>query len=196
MPDLDTDDQLDVDSDVEDTDGADEETDEAGAAGDEGSESDNDSPADKRIRDLQSKADKAEARANRLEKLLAKAAGSGEGNASGSKDPERDALMTELREASLDAVFGEFPELTTYGIDRSLIEGRTRAEMREAATSLVGLIKSVETKARNKALRDAGVKADPTGATRQPPKNYATMSDEDFEKEIARARGGGVLGII
>lgn len=162
-----------------------------GDAGADGAEGEPDKPVvDKRISDLQSERDKATARANKAEKLLEKL-NAGEGADSGSNDPERTALLAELRETSLDAVYGEYSELKDYGIDRALIEGRTRAEMRESATALVGLIKSVATKARNKALQEAGVKADPTGATRQPPKNYGAMSEEDFEKEIARARSGG-----
>lgn len=146
--------------------------------------------ADKRISDLQSKYDKAEARANKAESALQKL-NAGDGTDAGSNDPERKALLEELREASLDSVFGEFAELKEYGIDRALIEGRSRAEMRESATALVGLVKSVATKERNRVLREHGIKAEPAGATRSAPKNYAEMSDEDIEKEIARARSGG-----
>ena len=146
----------------------------------------------KRIRDLQSKADKAEARANKAEAALAKAGKRDEGKpAEGSQDPELAATRAELREASLDAVYAEFEQLKSYGIDRSLIEGSTRAEMREAATQLVGLIKSVETKARNRTLKEHGIVAEPAGATRTPPKSYDEMSAEDFEKEITRAKSGG-----
>lgn len=172
-----------------------EDTEETEETGDESAESESTEGAsggDKRISDLQSKADKAEARANKAEAALAKSLKPGESAGSGKNDPEQAALMTELREASLDAVFGEFSELRDYAIDRALIEGSTRAEMREAATSLVGLIKSVETKARNKALREHGIKAEPAGATRQTPKNFSEMSNEDFEKEIARAKSGGM----
>jgi hypothetical protein len=142
---------------------------------------------DKRLKDLQSKADKAEARANKAEAALAKSLKSGEGE--GSKDPERAALLEELREASLDAVYGEFEQLREYGIDRALIEGQTRAEMRESATSLVGLIKSVATKARNKALKEAGVTAEPAGSTRTPPKDFGSMSAEEFEQFRAERKG-------
>lgn len=145
----------------------------------------------KRVRDLQSKADKAEARANKAEAALAKALKRDEGEPAGSKDPEREALMAELRETSLDAVYAEFDLLRSYNIDRSLIEGGTRAEMREAATQLVGLIKSVETKARNRVLKDHGIVAESSGATRTPPKNFNEMNPEDFEKEITRAKSGG-----
>lgn len=146
---------------------------------------------DKRISDLQSKADKETARANKAEAELARLLARGESPKPG-KDPERDALMVELREASLDAVYGEFPELRDFEINRTLIEGTTRAQMRESASSLVGLIKAVETKSRNQTLREFGLTAEPVGASRTPSKSYADMSPEEIEQEIERARNGGV----
>lgn len=153
-----------------------------GDAGEGGEDAEKPKGDAKRIADLQSKADAETARANKAEKALSALRGGGQGE--GSNDPATKALMVELREASLDAVFGEYPELREYSIDRSLIEGSTRAEMREAASSLVSLIKNVGTKARNKALADAGVKAEPAGATRKPAKATTDMSDEEFLKML------------
>lgn len=136
--------------------------------------------SEKRIRDLQSKADAAEARANKAEAAL-KAASANKGTA-GQVDPATQALMLEVREASLDAIFGEFPQLKQYGIDRSLIEGSTRAELRANANSLVGLIKSVSTKVRNETLAEHGLVAPASGSARKPPVDYGSMSDEDFLK--------------
>ena len=146
---------------------------------DAGDEPKLDAVTQKRLSDLQSKADKAEARANRLEKALADA---GKGSGSGANDPATEALLQELREASLDAVYGEFPELKKFSIERSLIEGSTRAQMRESATSVVALIKSVVTQARNDTLAEHGIKAEPAGATRSKPQDFGSMSDADFEK--------------
>lgn len=136
--------------------------------------------SEKRIRDLQSKADAAEARANKAEAAL-KAKNADKGTAGG-VDPATQALMQEVREASLDAIYGEFPQLKQYGIDRSLIEGSTRAELRANATSLVGLIKSVSTKVRNETLSEHGLVAPASGSTRQAPVDYGSMKDEDFLK--------------
>jgi hypothetical protein len=174
MPNEIDDDQLNEDEEVEET-----ETEETEESTEETEETTEPAGSEKRIRDLQSKADAAEARANKAEAALKAKAQGGSGDG---VDPATKALMSELREASLDAVFGEYPALRDYGIDRSLIEGTTRAEMREAATSLVALIKSVETKARNKALADAGIKAEPAGSTRSKPVDYANMSEEAFLK--------------
>jgi len=135
----------------------------------------------KRIADLTSARDREAARANKAEQALKAAKQGGGGSQS---DPATQALMTELREASLDAVFAEFPQLRDYGIDRSLIEGSTRAELRENATSLVGLIKNVETKVRNKVLADNGITAPASGDRVRKPVDYKTMSDEDFEKVL------------
>lgn len=175
----DTDDQLDDQLD----DQTDDQADDSGDADDQPDDQ-NDAPADdksnKRISDLQSAADKATARANKAEAAL-RALNAGKGGGAGT-DPATEALMQELREASLDAVYGEFPELKKYGIERSLIEGSTRAEMREAATSVVALIKNLGTKVRNETLAEHGIKAEPTGAARKPSVNYESMSDEDFTK--------------
>lgn len=175
--------RLDDDLEVEDEDEETEETEETEESTDE---SDDEAPkldpkTQKRLSDLQSKADAADARASKAEKALNALNKGGEG----SKDPVTQALMQELREASLDAVWGEFPELKKYGIDRSLVEGSTRAEMRESATSIVGLVKTVATKVRNQTLADNGLSAEPSSSNRTPPKDYSTMSDEDFEKVLA-----------
>lgn len=149
--------------------------------GTEGSDDKSKSKAQKRISDLQSKADAAEARANKAEQALtAKVRGAG----SEGGDPATKALMAELREASLDAIYGEFPEFKDFAIDRSSIEGTTRAELRESAVSLVGLIRSVKTKVRNQVLTENGLKAEPSGSNRVKPVDYGSMSDEAFQKVL------------
>lgn len=151
--------------------------------GDEGKPPVDGKPDDKiakRLSDAQSLAQKETARANQAEAALKKL-NAGKGSDAGD-DPVTKALMQELREASLDSVFGDFPELKEFGIERSLIDGSTRADIRESATQLVKLIKAVATKAGNKALAEHGVTAEPAGATRQQPQNYVTMPDDEFKK--------------
>ncbi len=174
----DADDQL-LDDELEDEETEDESTEESMESTDDES-TELDEKTQKRIQDLQSAADKATARANKAEKALAGA--SDKGSVSGSNDPAQAALMQELREASLDAMYAEFPQLAQYNIDRSLIEGSTRAQMRESATSVVALIKNVATRARNETLSQHGIKAESAGQTRSKPVDYGSMSDEAFEK--------------
>jgi hypothetical protein len=200
-----TNDSDDLDLDLDEGDESDEDTD--GDAGDGTTDGDADGDKtpkkgeeDKRTRQLQSEKDKAEARANKLEKELKRLRGDGGDGKPGdgapsNRDPERAALLAELRESGLDAVFAENPELKAYGISRDLIGGATRAEMREEASQLVALIKSVETKARNRTLREHGITPAPAGTTAPPPKNYAEMSTEEIEKEISRVKSGGVPGL-
>jgi hypothetical protein len=154
-----------------------EETTEGGSS-EESEGASNDPKTDKRISDLQSKADAETARANKAEAAL-KARLANKDNVA---DPAAQAMMQELREASLDAIYGENPVLKQYGIERSLIEGSTRAELRESASSVVALIKSVSTRVRNETLTEHGLKAEPAGSTREQPRDYASMKDEDFLK--------------
>ena len=187
----DSNDEQDLDLDGEEN--TDDESEGNESTGDEASK-DSKGGEDKRVRDLQSKADKAEARANKAEAALAKATARGDGEAQGKPadaDPEREALIAELRETSLDAVYAEFEELALYKIDRSLIDGSNRAEMRASATALVGLVKSVATKSANRALKEHGITPEPAGATRQPPKRFDDMTPEEFEREIAKGKSGG-----
>lgn len=193
MPELDDSDDLDLDLDGDEPDeGADDGADDGDGADDKDGKPPK-KDEDKRTRELQSKADKAEARANKLEKELQKVRG--EGASDGDKDPERAALLAELRESGLDAVYAENPELKTYGIARDLITGASRAEMRETASAVVALIKGVETKVRNETLRKHGITPEPSGTNRPPPKNYSEMSAEDIEKEISRAKSGGAKSL-
>jgi hypothetical protein len=171
----DTDDGLETTEEVEEST---EETTEEGGESAESTAKPKGDKTDKRISDLQSKADAAEARANKAERLLeSKNAGK-----SGDTDPVTQALMQDLREASLDAIFAEHAELKQYGIERSLIEGSTRSQMRESADAVVSLIKSVSTKVRNETLAENGIVAAPSGSARKGPVDYASMDDEAFNK--------------
>lgn len=140
--------------------------------------------SDKRIRDLQARADAEAARANKAEAALRakKAAGEGAGD-----DPRYSAVLDQLREANLDAVYSEMNELREFGIDRNLVEGATRAEMRDSATQLVALIGQVATKVRNKVLAENGIEA--AAVPSQSPKkvDYSTMSKEDFDALVKRS---------
>jgi len=167
----------------ENTEETEEDTENSGEPADDSedtAESSGDPKLDKRIRDLQSKADAAEARANKAESALKKSSVADKGTAG--PDVATQALMSDLREASLDAIYGENPLLKQYNIDRSFIEGSTRAEIRENAASVVGLIKSVSTKVRNETLAENGLSAPAAGSARKPPVDYGSMQDEEFLK--------------
>lgn len=178
-----------ADEELENQDGDEEETEEETEDEESEEESTEESEKpDKRINDLTSARDKETARANAAEKALAAIRGKGK---EGSNDPQVTALMQELRDASLDAVFSAQPKLSEYGIDRALIEGSTRSELRASADQLVALIEQVETKATNRALAKHGIDAAPVGSRREKPLDIANMPKDEFEKLIARAKQGG-----
>lgn len=139
----------------------------------------------KQIADLISSRDKEIARANRAEAAL-KLASAGKPPVGG--DPGDAVLRQEVREASLDAVFAANPKLLDFGIDRELVEGATRAEMRESAAKLVALVEQIETKARNETLATHGLSPEPLSTTRGKAVDYSSMSKEEFEKAIEQAK--------
>lgn len=151
-------------------------------------ESDKPVKSDKRVADLISARDKETARANAAEKALAAIRGK---DKDGADNPERAALVQEIRDSALDSIYASNPKLTDYGIDRVLIEGSTRAEVRASADQLVALIEQVETRVTNATLAKHGIQAAPLGGKRSKPVNYSDMSKEDFEKAIHAAKTGG-----
>jgi len=149
-----------------------------------------DEAAEKRIRDLQSKADAAEARANKAEAALKERLEAADKSDSGNDDPRIASALEQLREANLDAVYASVPDLAAFGIDRALVEGGTRAEMRDSAAKLVALIGQVATKARNDTLAKAGLTAEPMGGERPAPVDYGSMSKEEFDAVVKKAVEG------
>lgn len=145
---------------------------------------------DKRLRDLQSKADKATAEANKLRKELEKlqTKGKDEGKEAGDVPPELRQWLTAAQDRVRDQLYGQDPRFKEYGIDPSLITGSTPAEMRTSAAQLKKFVDRVETKVRNRALREHGFDPEPqTSIPAGKRKSYATMTAEEFEAEVQRA---------
>lgn len=168
-----------------------------GDQGDSGSGSDDsappaDSPApkdeSKRIKDLMSKWQAAEARANRLQAQLA-GAGAGQGDQGGEPQGGDDAagdaseFVEFARENTRTMLFASDPRLADYGLTAEDIAGTTLAEMRASMTKHLKLIGGIEGKARNKILAEAGLDPDvATGASTEQAPSFSTMSDADFAK--------------
>lgn len=173
-----------LNDDIEDDGDDDSQSDDSGP--DSGSDDD---PKDKRIKDLMSKWQAETARANAAEAKLTKApAADGASGAGGGDTTDAQQWIELIREQARDQVFGTDPRFAAYGIDRSSIDGSTPAEMRDAARRLSELIDKMETSVQNKVLKKHGLK--PEVGSAPPPRNksFASMSDEEFEKEIRRAK--------
>ena len=188
-----TDDFLD-NEDNEDEDYSEDESRDSGdaASGDSGSE---ESSRAKRIRDLQSKADKAEARANKAEKALAKAGtGSAKIGTSGDKiDPEVAEWLKSTQTNFRDDLFREDKRFTEFNLDKALITGSTPSEMRESQKALIEFVDKMEGSIRDAVLAEHGFKPEPKTSERSAPANYATMTSEEFAKVEAAALAGGML---
>lgn len=182
------------DEQFEDEESEDEESDGLEVDGEESETSDAEPPSkdDKRVRDLQSKADKATAEANKLRKELEalKAKPKDAGKEAGDVPPELRQWLNAAQDRVRDQLYGADPRFKEYGIDPALITGGTPEEMKATAAQLKKFVDRVETKVRNKALRDAGFDPEPVASTPQTRRNYAEMDPKDFEEVVRRALSG------
>ena len=169
--------------------GEDQDQDELGDEGAaEGSEESNDGEPEaedqKRVNDLMSKWQKAEAKNQKLEERLA--ALEAKGNEETGPDPNQWVQL--MRQTARDQIYGSEPRLARYGIEPDAIEGDTPAAMQASLTNLRNLIDRIETDASNRTLKRAGLTADSRNtATQRGPK--IPESDDDFEKLVAQVKG-------
>lgn len=190
-----TDDFLDTDDNEDEEESSEEEskgTDDAASGSDDSEES----KEAKRIRDLQSKADKAEARANKAEKALAKAKSSsakGSETTGGAVPPEVAEWLKSTQQTFRDDLFAEDKRFKQFDLDPALITGETPSEMRESQKALIEFVDKMEGQIRDSVLVEHGFKPEPKASERQTPTNYATMTSEEFAKHEAAALAGGVL---
>jgi hypothetical protein len=194
--DIENDENLDEfeDEEVDETeDEAEDEAEDEDADADDSEEGAEDEPAakktdksEKRIRDLQSQLDKAKAELNKVMKQ-AKANGGSEGP---ERDPEVQKWMTAAVEMTRTRVYESDPLFSEMGISSAAITGDTPEEMQASAKELSRLVKRIVTRTQNKVMREHGLTPEPRDSGREAKQSYASMSSEDFEKEIQRALRG------
>jgi len=160
-----------------------------------GSEDSDKSTEAKRIRDLQSKADKAEARANKAEKALAKAStvSAKDKTTGGDVPPEVAEWLKNTQQTFREDLFAEDPRFKEFKLDPALIQGETPSELRESQKALIEFVDKMEGQIRDSVLVEHGFKPEPKASERQTPVNYATMTSEEFAKHEQAALAGGVL---
>jgi len=187
--DLDDDDDLDTSND--------DNTDTDDAASDKGKDSESDEDREKRIRDLQSTADKATARANKLQKQLDGKAKRGtakdDDESNGVVPPEIREWLDSAKEQTQKSNFETDKRFQTYEVDPAFIQGDSPSAMKESAERLSKLVTNIEGKVRNEVLVEHGFSPEPATSERNEPVNYATMSSEDFAKVQEKALAGGFL---
>ena len=158
--------------------------DDAEVEGSEESDTDDANEGDaKRVNDLMSKWQKAEARNQKLEQRLAALEAKGTEDTA---DPQEWVGL--MRQTARDQVYSSEPRLARYGIEPDAIEGDTPAAMQASLTNLRNLIDRIETDASNRTLKKAGLTANAKGsAAKRGPE--IPDGDEDFEQLVAQAKG-------
>lgn len=167
--------------------------DSAGNDSDAGQGPDQDAPADdnkdKRINDLMSKWQKAEARAKELEAKLPKPDAGGAKDKPAEISGEVQQWIESARAQARDQVYASDPRFAEYGLDRGSITGATPAEMADSARKMTELFDQLESKVQQSVLRKHGlspeVKSSPAGGKT---KSYSEMSQEEFEKELSKVK--------
>ena len=190
-----TDDFLDSEDNEDESNDSEDEQQDTGDAASGGSGSE-ESPEAKRIRELQSKADKAEARANKAEKALAKAQSSSakvNGTTGGDVPPEVAEWLKSTQTKFREDLFKEDSRFAQFKLDPALITGETPSEMRESQKALSDFVDKMEGQIRDAVLIEHGFKPEPRASQRQAPVNYQTMTSEEFAKVEAAALAGGML---
>lgn len=142
-----------------------------------------------RINDLMSKWQKAEARAKKAEAALKaqpKPDSQGGDAADGGK-PEGNEFLDFQRQAVREQLFNADPRFREAGLTVEAITGDTLAEMKASAKAQLNLIAGIETRARNKILREHGLEPEvSTGAASEKSPNFGDMSQEEFDKFLQK----------
>lgn len=169
---LDDDDQHDQSDDAENADDA---------PDDDDSDDQSQSDSDKRLNDLMSKWQKAEARAKKAEAELAKT----KQPTKTDDAPKEDEFTQFMRENVRSVLFGQNPILKEYGFKESDIAGQTPAEMRASLSRLTKQVNAMEARAFQRAQEQLGIDPGITGSVHGDKlPDFAAMSDEEFEKYL------------
>lgn len=161
---------------------------------DDDADSAGDSKDNKRVNDLMSKWQKAEAENKRLrDQLAASGTQSSDKRGDGGKSKDGGSAANEFLEYSRQMVRGQLydsdPRLKAYGIEASAIVGDTPAEMQASFKAQLKLIERIETRARNAALIDHGISPEIAGGSGDSePVDFEKMSSEDFNKFYENAK--------
>lgn len=159
------------------------------------------SSTDDRVAFWMSKAQSAEAEVNRLKGVRQDGTPKDKPGPKSSGDqqppagqPDRLTEFTNFaRENVRNQLFSEEPRLKEFGFSLDDIAGDSLAEMQANRQRLVKVIEKAESRALNQAFEKVGIDPSLAGGPTER-KDYSAMSDEEFEKEIARAKGLNPIG--
>lgn len=141
-------------------------------------------PESKRINDLMSKWQKADAENARLKRELAK---------SKVKNPSGDStllqseeLMEFAREQARNSLYATDPRLARYKIPVESIAGDTPAEMRKSLEAQIKVVAAMETQIRRDIMLEHGIDPEVVSGGGGTATDFASMSSKDFNELIER----------
>lgn len=144
----------------------------------------------KRIRDLTSLWQKAEARAKKAEAAAARAQGRGMQTKGRTASAEIDEFAAFAREDARLRLHRSDPRFEKYGIEPTAISGTTLEEMKASFDAQRKVVDGLESRIRNEVLREHGFDLDVGGSnTESALPDFGSMSPEDFAKFVERRDG-------
>jgi hypothetical protein len=144
-----------------------------------------------RVRTLQSKADKAEAEANKLRKQLESLSGKESASSSEPAVPPQVAEWLSAAEDRLrDQLYREDPRFEEYDISADRISGKSPAEMRASAKNLAETIDKMEQAIRTKVQVEHGIAPPPSSGPPEKRTSFDKMSSEEFNTYVEKALRG------
>lgn len=176
--------------------GLDDDLDNEGEPGSDAAASDGALPSDdesgskesKRVNDLTSKWQKAEARAKKAEAALAKSKPESDAGAAPAVAPEVSEWIEAQREFARERALNSDPRLAEYGLTADDIAGDTPAEVKASVKRQIDLINSIETKVRQRLLIEHGLSPEVPGGGRTERLDIDGMSEKDFDQLVARSK--------
>ena len=149
--------------------------------------------SDKRVNDLMSKWQSAEAEKKRLAARIAELEGSGTSNGGENRSAPQSAEANEFlelaREQARTSLFQSDPRLAQYGFEVSAIEGTSAKDMQASLKRLLSVVERVESSARSNALREFGLSPEVASGGRDKGFDPMTASDEEIAKMADRMLG-------
>lgn len=148
--------------------------------------------SEQRINDLMGKWQKEEAARKKAEAELAALrsgqSGAQQGEGAGDVNTGGDEFLQFARQQTRESLFNSEPRLAKYGFSADDIAGDSLTEMKASFTAHVKRINGMESLVRREILTQHGL--DPevsvSGGGTEKGTDFATMSDEDFEKFLKK----------
>jgi hypothetical protein len=147
----------------------------------------------KRVNDLMGKWQSEQERNKRLQAQLDELKGkkTTDGDGQPAPDPEREAWIEAQRDFARERGLNSDPRLADYGLTSDDITGNTPAEIKASVKRWTDVIDAIETKARNRVLAEHGLSPEVAGGSAPKVPDVASLSDDDFEALVRRAKNGG-----